>query len=183
MPNDKQKLLNIMRSLDNDYKAGKLSPERYRYFKAKYQERLNDLNKYEATNRIRSMQGKGKPYPNKRRRKVRKRSLDERNKEKNDLVQKYIINPKKGDKQFNKKVKESKDSGTNKLLIVLILIIAFTIGISVGIFAFDFNSMSVVNSDGIVLDTSFPDTGNVTLNETNTTNTSTVKHTTQNSSG
>ncbi len=169
MSGKKQKLLSIMRSLDKDYKAGKISKEKYVFFKAKYQDQLNSLDKYEATNRIRSMQGKRPPNLNKKE-KAKRRKVD-RKKEEKDLVQKYIVNPKKGDKDFKKN--KSMDSGTYKLFVVLTLVIAFTIGISVGIFALDFEDMSVVNADAIVLDTSFPDTSNVTVEveKTNTTTT------------
>lgn len=174
MSREKQKVLSIMQNLDRDYKAGKISPQKYKYFKAKYQQQLNDLDKFEATNRIRSMQGKRPPNINNRK-KARKKKTDRRKEEK-DLVQKYIVNPKKEDKDFNKK--KSGNSGTYKLLVVLTLVIAFTIGISVGIFALDFDDLSVVNADAIVVDTSFPTTENITgdakNNSTNTTTTTSV---------
>ena len=58
MPNDKEKLLKVMRSLDADYAHGKISEEKYRYFRSKYEDKLNTLDARDATNRIRSMQGK-----------------------------------------------------------------------------------------------------------------------------
>lgn len=47
-----------MRSLDADYAHGKISEEKYRYFRSKYEDKLNTLDARDATNRIRSMQGK-----------------------------------------------------------------------------------------------------------------------------
>lgn len=57
MPNDKEKLLRVMHSLDADYAHGKISEEKYRYFRSKYEDKLNTLDARDATNRIRSMQG------------------------------------------------------------------------------------------------------------------------------
>ena len=58
MSNDKEKLLQIMGSLESDYAHGKISKEKYIYFRSKYEDRLNALDAREATSRIRSMQGK-----------------------------------------------------------------------------------------------------------------------------
>lgn len=69
MSDDRDKLLQIMSSLDADYKSGKLSGEKYRYFRSKYEDKLNSIDAVEATKRIRSMQGKSAPKTNKRRNK------------------------------------------------------------------------------------------------------------------
>ena len=92
MPNDKEKLLKVMHSLDADYAHGKISEEKYRYFRSKYEDKLNTLDARDATNRIRSMQGKpsGKRKTNPKPPKLNKKKTEEP-----DLVQKYIINPKK----------------------------------------------------------------------------------------
>ena len=58
MPNDREKLLKIMDSLESDYKSGKISAEKYSYFRSKYEDKLNSIDAQEATRRIRSMQGK-----------------------------------------------------------------------------------------------------------------------------
>lgn len=166
-----------MRSLEEDYKAGKVSPKKYKFYMAKYNDRLRYLDKNAATNRIRSMQGKPAPDTQRRRKKYKK-AADKRRKEENDLVQKYIIDPKKGDKNLNAKKKKEMKSGTYKLLIVLILVIAFTIGISAGIFVFDFQEMSVVNSNALVEDTAFPDLGNVTVDTNETSNYTAITTTT-----
>ena len=58
MSDDRDKLLNIMRSLDADFKAGKISRKKYEYFRSRYEDKLNEIDAREATLRIRSMQGK-----------------------------------------------------------------------------------------------------------------------------
>ena len=130
MSNDKEKLLQIMASLESDYAHGKISKEKYVYFRSKYEDRLNALDAREATNRIRSMQGKPSDSPN------NKKPIRNEKREDEDLVQKYIINPKKGDKQIEPKA--PMDSGTFKLVAILILAIGFTVGAGFGVFNFDF---------------------------------------------
>ena len=41
MPNDRDKLLKIMDSLEADYRSGRISPEKYSYFRSKYEDKLN----------------------------------------------------------------------------------------------------------------------------------------------
>ena len=95
MPNDKEKLLRVMRSLDADYAHGKISEEKYRYFRSKYEDKLNTLDARDATNRIRSMQGKpsGKrktnPKPPKLNRKKKRSKIWFKN---ILLIQKKVIN-------------------------------------------------------------------------------------------
>ena len=55
MPNDRDKLLMIMDSLEVDYRSGRISPEKYSYFRSKYEDKLNSIDAMEATKRIRSM--------------------------------------------------------------------------------------------------------------------------------
>ena len=95
MSSDKDKLLQIMASLESDYAHGKISREKYIYFRSKYEDKLNALDAREATNRIRSMQGKPSNSP--KNKKSIKNDKNQLKKENEDLVQKYIINPKKGD--------------------------------------------------------------------------------------
>ncbi len=162
MPNDKEKLLRVMRCLDADYAHGKISEEKYRYFRSKYEDKLNTLDARDATNRIRSMQGKpsGKRKTNPKPPKLNKK------KEEQDLVQKYIINPKKGDKDFNKEKKPPMDNGTFKLIAVLVLVIGFTAGIGYGVLTFDFGNISVTDAQAIVEDTAFPEVEEVKVNDT-----------------
>ena len=163
MPNDKEKLLRVMRSLDADYAHGKISEEKYRYFHSKYEDKLNTLDARDATNRIRSMQGKPS---GKRKTNPKPPKLNKKKKEEQDLVQKYIINPKKGDKDFNKEKKLPMDNGTFKLIAVLVLVIGFTAGIGYGVLTFDFGNISVTDAQAIVEDTAFPEVEEVKVNDT-----------------
>lgn len=163
MPNDKEKLLKVMRSLDADYAHGKISEEKYRYFRSKYEDKLNTLDARDATNRIRSMQGKPS---DKRKTNPKPPKLNKKKKEEPDLVQKYIINPKKGDKDFNKEKKPPMDNGTFKLIAVLVLVIGFTAGIGYGVLTFDFGNISVTDAQAIVEDTAFPEVEEVKVNDT-----------------
>ena len=163
MPNDKEELLKVMRSLDADYAHGKISEEKYRYFRSKYEDKLNTLDARDATNRIRSMQGKPS---GKRKTNPKPPKLNKKKKEEPDLVQKYIINPKKGDKDFNKEKKPPMDNGTFKLIAVLVLVIGFTAGIGYGVLTFDFGNISVTDAQAIVEDTAFPEVEEVKVNDT-----------------
>ena len=163
MPNDKEKLLKVMRSLDADYAHGKISEEKYRYFRSKYEDKLNTLDARDATNRIRSMQGKPS---GKRKTNPKPPKLNKKKKEEQDLVQKYIINPKKGDKDFNNEKKPPMDNGTFKLIAVLVLVIGFTAGIGYGVLTFDFGNISVTDAQAIVEDTAFPEVEEVKVNDT-----------------
>lgn len=163
MPNDKEKLLRVMRCLDADYAHGKISEEKYRYFRSKYEDKLNTLDARDATNRIRSMQGKPS---GKRKTNPKPPKLNKKKKEEQDLVQKYIINPKKGDKDFNKEKKPPMDNGTFKLVAVLVLVIGFTAGIGYGVLTFDFGNISVTDAQAIVEDTAFPEVEEVKVNDT-----------------
>ena len=166
---DKDKLLQIMASLESDYAHGKISKEKYIYFRSKYEDKLNALDAREATNRIRSMQGKPSDSPR------NNKPVRNRKKEDEDLVQKYIINPKKGDKHIKQKV--PMDSGTFKLVAILILAIGFTIGAGVGVFNFDFGSFANTNASAIVTDTAFPNVADVHVNTTShTTNSTSTLH-------
>ena len=163
MPNDKEKLLRVMRCLDADYAHGKISEEKYRYFRSKYEDKLNTLDARDATNRIRSMQGKPS---GKRKTNPKPPKLNKKKKEEQDLVQKYIINPKKGDKDFNKEKKPPMVNGTFKLIAVLVLVIGFTAGIGYGVLTFDFGNISVTDAQAIVEDTAFPEVEEVKVNDT-----------------
>ena len=155
MSNDRDKLLQIMDSLEEDYKNGKISPEKYSYFRSKYEDKLNSIDAQEATRRIRSMQGK--PSSNKTTKKRSKKSTKNKKSKEEDLVQKYIINPKKGDAKYNKKEKKPMDSGTFKLLLLLVLVLGFTVGVGYGVFNLDFDNLSETTTVAIVEDTAFPE--------------------------
>ncbi|MGX8694122.1 MAG: endoglucanase [Methanobrevibacter sp.] len=163
MSDDREKLLKIMSSLEDDYRSGKISADKYSYFRSKYEDKLNTIDAKAATRRIRSMQGKSTGNTTKRKKRSRKPTVNKK-KQEQDLVQKYIINPKKGDAKYNKTKKSSMDSGTFKLLLLLILVIGFTAGVAYGIFSFDFDDVPDANSVAIVQDTAFPE-----IKETNVT--------------
>ena len=154
MTEERDKLLQIMSSLEADYKSGKISAEKYKYFRSKYEDKLNSIDALEATKRIRSMQGKpSAPKNNKKRRKP----TNYKKKQEQDLVQKYIINPKKDDTAYNKQKKSSANSGSFKFIAILILVIAFTAGVAYGIFNFDAETIAETNIVATVEDTAFPE--------------------------
>ncbi|MDY3096907.1 MULTISPECIES: endoglucanase [Methanobrevibacter] len=173
MPNDRDKLLKIMDSLEADYRSGRISPEKYSYFRSKYEDKLNAIDAREATRRIRSMQGKSNPKTTQKK-KSKKPTKTKKEKEE-DLVQKYIVNPKKGDARYNKKGKKSMSSGTFKLVLLLVLVVGFTLGVGYGVFNFDFNNFSDTTAVAIVQDSAFPE---VVENVSNTTTTSYSNETT-----
>lgn len=166
MSDERDKLLNVMKNLESDYKSGKISAEKYSYFRAKYEDKLNSIDAKAATRRIRSMQGK--PSNDTKKARLHKKPTKNKKKEERDLVQKYIINPKKDDSRYNKKKKKSAmDSGTFKLLLLLILVVGFTAGIAYGIFNLDFGTLSDTETVAIVSDTAFPEIKEVvTVNKT-----------------
>ena len=91
MSDERDKLLQVMGSLEADYNSGKISAEKYRYFRSKYEDKLNSIDAMEATKRIRSMQGKSTTAKKSK----SKKPTRNKKKQEQDLVQKYIINPKK----------------------------------------------------------------------------------------
>ena len=164
MSDDREKLIRVMDNLESDYRSGKISAEKYSYFRSKYEDKLNSIDARDATRRIRSMQGKSSRDTGKKR---KRKPTKNKKKEEQDLVQKYIINPKKSDAKYNKKKKPAMDSETFKLLLLLILVIGFTAGIAYGIFNLDFGSLSQGETVAIVDDTAFPEfTEDVKLNTT-----------------
>ena len=164
MSDDREKLIRVMDNLESDYRSGKISAEKYSYFRSKYEDKLNSIDARDATRRIRSMQGKSSRDTTKKR---QRKPTKNKKKEEQDLVQKYIINPKKSDAKYNKKKKPAMDSGTFKLLLLLILVVGFTAGIAYGIFNLDFGSLSQGETVAVVDDTAFPEfTENVKLNTT-----------------
>lgn len=169
MSEDRDKLLKIISSLEADYRSGRISADKYSYFRSKYEDKLNTIDAEAATRKIRSMQGKSSSNTKKRKRS--KRPTGNKKKEEQDLVQKYIINPKKGDAKYNKSKKSSMDGGTFKLLLLLVLVIGFTAGVAYGVFNFDFDTVSQTESVATVQDTAFPEFNEV-LKTTNATSTS-----------
>ena len=169
MSEDREKLLKIISSLEADYRSGRISADKYSYFRSKYEDKLNTIDAEAATRKIRSMQGKSSSNTKKRRRS--KRPTSNKKKEEQDLVQKYIINPKKGDAKYNKAKKSSMDGGTFKLLLLLVLVIGFTAGVAYGVFNFDFDKVSPTESVATIQDTAFPE-----FKEVKTSNTTSTSH-------
>ena len=169
MSDDREKLLKIISSLEADYRSGRISADKYSYFRSKYEDKLNTIDAEAATRKIRSMQGKSSSNTKKRRRS--KRPTSNKKKEEQDLVQKYIINPKKGDAKYNKAKKSSMDGGTFKLLLLLVLVIGFTAGVAYGVFNFDFDKVSPTESVATIQDTAFPE-----FKEVKTSNTTSTSH-------
>lgn len=169
MSEDREKLLKIISSLEADYRSGKISADKYSYFRSKYEDKLNTIDAEAATRKIRSMQGK--PSSNTKKRRRSKRPTSNKKKEEQDLVQKYIINPKKGDAKYNKAKKSSMDGGTFKLLLLLVLVIGFTAGVAYGVFNFDFDKVSPTESVATIQDTAFPE-----FKEVKTSNTTSTSH-------
>lgn len=163
MARDKDKLLRIMDSLEHDYRSGNISEEKYLYFRQKYEEKLNAMDKT-SVQREKYTKMPKKPL---------QRSYNESEQQK--LIEKYIVDPKRSDKALNsrkKKKKQEMSSGTFKWTLVLILVIAFTAGIGLGIFGFDFGDISVMDVSAIVQDTAFPVVEEVHVdNSTNVTST------------
>ena len=58
------------------------------------------------------------------------------------------------------------DSGTFKLVAILILAVGFTVGAGFGVFNFDFGSLSDNSAVAIVTDTAFPDVEDIQVNDT-----------------
>ncbi len=172
MSDDRDKLLHIMSSLEVDYKSGKISAEKYRYFRSKYEDKLNAIDARDATQRIRSMQGKAST-PNTT--KKSSKPARDKKKEEQDLVQKYIINPKKDDAKYNKKKKSSMNSTTFRVLAITVLVIAFTAGVAYGIFNLDTGPASNADVVAIVEDTAFPEISAV-VNTTQLNDTSNVTY-------
>lgn len=169
MSEDREKLLKIISSLEADYRSGRISADKYSYFRSKYEDKLNTIDAEAATRKIRSMQGK--PSSNTKKRRRSKRPTSNKKKEEQDLVQKYIINPKKGDAKYNKAKKSSMDGGTFKLLLLLVLVIGFTAGVAYGVFNFDFDKVSPTESVATIQDTAFPE-----FKEVKTSNTTSTSH-------
>lgn len=165
MPQDRKKLIRVMKSLKADYNAGKISQEKFRYYYTRYEEKLHSMD----TNRKKSAINH-KKYKNKNQNFQRK-SRDNRL-ENEKLVQKYIVDPKKN--AGEKVVNQSSKRGIYSILIVFILIIGFSAGIGFGVFNLDFKDLSLSNAAAIVEDTAFPEVEIVNTTVTNVSTTTNV---------
>ena len=147
MNQDKAKLIKIMKSLEADYKSGKISKEKFEYFYGKYGEKLRSM---EKGNHIPNNQNKKRPnnHPN-----IHKKNIERSRLENEKLVEKYIVGPKKN--AGEKVVNPSSNKGIYSILVVLVLIVGFSVGIGFGIFNLGFDNVSLENSAAIVEDTAF----------------------------
>lgn len=155
---DKKKLLKILEELEEEYMAGNISDEKYKFLSKEYNDKLSNIS---AVDKIRSMQGKGmaeKPLSN-----FSKKSMAERSKKEDEqLVDKYVTNSSK---------EKQKSTGSNKGMYVGIAIVcicvAFVAGIGFGIFNLD-SSSTPISASVTINETAFPDViSNITKNKTN----------------
>ncbi|MDL2246014.1 endoglucanase [Methanobrevibacter sp. OttesenSCG-928-K11] len=175
MSQDKQKLIRVMNNLKADYKAGKISEEKFRYYYTNYENKLREMN---AASNIKGMQGK-KPRSNNPN--FSTRENDHKNRLENEkLVKKYIVDPKKN--AGEKKINSSSNKGVYSIILVFAFIIAFSAGIGFGIFNFDFSNMSLSNAVATVEDTSFPNVAIVNTTTSTSSNTGDTSSDTSSSS-
>ena len=155
---DKEKLLKLLEELEEEYQAGNISDDKYNYLSKQYEDRLSDI---VAVDKIRAMQGKKiveKPVI------YSKKLTDEKSKEEDEeLIDKYVIDTKKEEKElkaFNKRI--------IAVIAIVCLAVAFIAGIGFGIFNFDFPSTQ--NTVVTVNETAFPIVKSNGTNKTNQTN-------------
>jgi hypothetical protein len=161
---DKQKLLKVMQELEKDYQAGNISEDKYQYLSDRYSNKLANLN---ATNRIRSMQGRdssGKPSSPS----VQRSMAEANRREDQDLVNKYVVKQK--NEKSIKKGPEVSNKGKYAIISVVFLIIAFLGGISFGLFS---DPQTALPTASVMIDdTSFPgfleNATNITINNSTT---------------
>ncbi|MCC7553642.1 MAG: hypothetical protein KO202_03990 [Methanobacteriaceae archaeon] len=143
MNDDRKKLIGVMNNLKADYKAGKISQDKFKYLYTKYNEKLKAM-EYNA----KKNSHKNTNYKN-------IKNSDENRLENEKLVKKYIVDPKRN--AGEKVAVPSSNKGKFSFLLIFILIIAFSTGIAFGIFNFDFKDVSLTNAAAIVEDSAFPD--------------------------
>lgn len=146
---DKQKLLLIMQELKKDYEAGNISEDKYKYLSNEYSNRIANL---DATNRIRSMQGR-KSDEKLKSHSVQRSMAEASKKEDQDLINKYVVKSKE-DKNIKENVPVS-NKGKYAILAVVCLIGAFLVGISFGLFTTP--QTAIPAASVMVDDTAFPD--------------------------
>ncbi|OQD58313.1 hypothetical protein MBBAR_21c00320 [Methanobrevibacter arboriphilus JCM 13429 = DSM 1125] len=146
---DKQKLLQIMQELKKDYEAGNISEDKYKYLSNEYSNRIANL---DATNRIRSMQGR-KSDEKLKTHSVQRSMAEASKKEDQDLINKYVVKS-KDDKNIKETVPVS-NKGKYAILAVVCLIGAFLVGISFGLFTSP--QTAIPAASVMVDDNAFPD--------------------------
>ena len=132
MNQDKEKLLMILNNLEQDYRSGNISQEKYDYLSEQYNRKLEAIS---VSERIRTMQGR--PNDDSSTNSLQE-SIDKDNEEDQELIEKFIV-------KTNKPKKKSKPLGNGAIIAIatLCLIVAFGTGIGFGVFNFDFNGNAV----------------------------------------
>lgn len=163
MNQDKEKLLMILNNLEQDYRSGNISQEKYDYLSEQYNRKLEAIS---VSERIRTMQGR--PNDDSSTNSLQE-SIDKDNEEDQELIEKFIV-------KTNKPKKKSKPLGNGAIIAIatLCLIVAFGTGIGFGVFNFDFNGNAVsMFGQASISDSAFPVVvANTTPNTTNITSTS-----------
>ncbi|MDR0900269.1 MAG: hypothetical protein LBM26_01275 [Methanobrevibacter sp.] len=145
-----------MKELEKDYQEGHISKEKYQYLHKEYQSRLATIN---ATDKVRTMQSRKKPINSKTKTSHRNMADSSKIKDK-DLVDKYVVNAGKNQKQDI----NISNKGKYAIIAVVFLIMAFMGGISFGLFN-DFQATSPANVVVTINDSAFPEVeSNVTKN-------------------
>ena len=163
MNQDKEKVLMILNNLEQDYRSGNISQEKYDYLSEQYNRKLEAIS---VSERIRTMQGR--PNDDSSTNSLQE-SIDKDNEEDQELIEKFIV-------KTNKPKKKSKPLGNGAIIAIatLCLIVAFGTGIGFGVFNFDFNGNAVsMFGQASISDSAFPVVvANTTPNTTNITSTS-----------
>ncbi|MGL6299166.1 MAG: hypothetical protein ACRC1M_08375 [Methanobacteriaceae archaeon] len=162
---DKQELLRILKELEKDFEEGKISEKNYRLLSKQYISKLENL---DAANRIKNMMGQDEEES--LRREKMARNMAQRNKRENeDLINRYVSNP--------KTKRKASSSNKNQYLLIggVFLLAAAVLGV--------FFAVGALGSTNIGLPTltvdesAFPEGGINITNDTNTTTTNTNTNT------
>lgn len=157
---DEEKLLKLLEELEEEYHAGNISDDKYKYLSKQYGDRLSDI---DAVARIRAMQGK--KVVEKQVIYSSKKEIAEKSKEEDEeLIDKYVVKTEeeaRESKAYNKRI--------FALISIVCLIAAFSAGIGFGIFNFDFQF-----TDSVVVtvnESAFPIINSNSTNKTSHNNT------------
>ncbi|MGZ7116040.1 MAG: hypothetical protein ACXVHS_01160 [Methanobacterium sp.] len=152
---ERNKILKSLNELEEEFKKGNIPESHYELQKSRLDQKLEDL---AVAERVMKLQGK----------KTEEAPVETSNESDNDeLFKKYITSPGLKEKNIENK---KKGISQNTMIATALLIIAFVVGISFGIYALDIpgevSSVSLSTNDS-----AFPPYVNNTTNMTNTTNT------------
>ena len=93
MNQDKEKLLMILNNLEQDYRSGNISQEKYDYLSEQYNRKLEAIS---VSERIRTMQGR--PNDDSSTNSLQE-SIDKDNEEDQELIEKFIVKTNKPDRK------------------------------------------------------------------------------------